>query len=122
MTYKELSNKMNNAGWGSHPVLCLKEIRDPGFSRQGTPFCTVGNLKRLDTYTLYEQQGKAPDASDWVGEPIDFSFLEPTGKGTKRKQFKNAWVYRDKGLVGFINDRKQQMLCALSDVEKVLGL
>lgn len=116
MTYKEICKAMTGKGWGSHAVLCAKEIKDPSFNRQGTNFCTVGNIERLDTHALYKQQGQAPDTSGWVGEPVDFSFLEPAKGGTTRRTLK-AWIYRDKGLVEFINRQKKHLLCALSDVE-----
>ncbi|MGC9453202.1 MAG: hypothetical protein ACP5I4_17350 [Oceanipulchritudo sp.] len=117
MTYKEICKKMTGAGWGSHAVLCQKEIHDPAFDRRGSNFCTEDSIQRLDTYALYQQQGPAPDSSDWVGEPVDFIFYEPkSGGGTIRKKFK-AWIYRDKGLVGFINREGKHLLCTLSDVE-----
>lgn len=120
MTYKEICANMTNAGWGSHAVLCANGITDPGFDRKGTNFCTVGSIKRLDTYALYEHQGRAPDSSEWAGQPATLEWLDPQG-GTAAapKQFQ-AWIYRDKGLVGFINREGKHLLCALSDVERKL--
>lgn len=120
MTYKEICKSMLAAGWGSHAVLCAKLVKDPHFHRRGSGFCTVGNIKLLDTYTLFTQRGRVPDHSEWVGEPARMEWLSPkSGGGTQAFRCK-AWIYRDKGLVGFINPEGKHLLCALSDVESSL--
>lgn len=122
MTYQEICEEMSRAGWGSHAVLCLKDIDDPFFDRKGRKFCTVGNIKRLDTYSLYQQFGPAPDLSDLPGEPVDFVFYEPgKGGGTNRLKFK-AWLHREKDLVEFINNKGKHLVCALSDVGRKLEI
>ena len=120
MTYQDICSKMNKCGWGNHWVLCAKEIRDPHFNHQGSKFCTVGNIKRLDTYALYEQQGQAPDVSEWVGEAATLRAFEPSSGGSTNSANLRAWIYREKGLVSFVNKKGQHLVCSLSDVEHSL--
>ena len=120
MTYKEICGEMAAAGWGNHFVLCAKQIGDPFFNRRGAGFCTVGNIKQLDTFTLYEQVGPAPDMSNQAGERVRLRFYSPcSGGGTNSFDFP-AWIYRDQGLVEFVNNHGKHLLCALSDVEHKL--
>ena len=118
--YHVLCREMGKMGWGSHAVLCLKHIDDPFFDRKGKPFCSATNLKQLDTYTLYEQMGKAPDFSDAPGEPVRFKFYEPRKSGSTLEYDFPAWIYREEGYVEFINREGKHMICALSDVDHKL--
>jgi hypothetical protein len=122
MRYKDICNQMDAAGWGNHAVLCAKGIADPSFNRKGKGFCMVGNIKRLDTYALFELQGRAPDSCNWVGEAATLEFYDPLSGGSTITRRLQAWIYRDKGLVEFINRKNKHLLCSLSDVEKKLTL
>lgn len=119
MKYSEICTLMDEFGWDAHGVLCSK-IKDPFFNRKGTNFCTVSNVKQLDTYQLFQQMGKAPDTAEWVGESATLVVYNPkSGGGATRHDFK-AWVYREKGIVEYIKFGGVRTHAALSDVEQSL--